>query len=386
MPETSSLKSKLPYIILYSAVIAVVIGGSFFFINSYKKYQKEKEAKEKAILEEEKRKLEEEKAKRIALQLEREQAAAKKKKEAYEKAIAYAKNNSDKPKLVKSYLLQMKKFLAGTEYEAMLEIEIKKIKEPKPDKDKGNKMSSAALRVMDSLKSQARSYLDGHQYMKAAEIYRDYKGQCDKETSDARQKFVEKYFKMARNYGDKAAKADKLFNQAMLSIGQDILRGKYDTAIKKLKELAKKPNLELRKYDLESAINTIKKLKTAGNALKESFINDKGRDITIKLKHGEVKGKIMDVKGSSIIILAKTKRGALKKTISVGSISTKEKESRISFLGSETIALYKALLAFRRKKPEKAKEYLKKAGNFEAPMIKAIGDWELKKMEKYLGN
>jgi hypothetical protein len=382
----SSLKSKLPYIILYSIIALVVIGGSLLFVNSYKKYQAEKEAKEKAILEEAKRKQEAEKAKQLALQLKNEEAKAQKKKEAYEKALTYAKENADKPGLVKTYLLRMKKFLAGTEYEAMLEDEIKKVKDRKPEEAKERELSDGAKREMESLARQTRAFVEGHQYMKAAEIYRDYSGFYKKETSKDRQKFVEKYFRMARDYENKMDKADKLLKQAMYSIGQDILRGKYDAAVKKLEDAAKNPDIESRKIDLESAISTIKRLKLVKSALNDSFINDKGRNVTIKLRTGEVQGKILDVKGSSIIILAKAKKGAVKKTISMSSISPTEREKRLSSLGSETIALYKGLTAFRKRKPEKAKEYVSKAGIFSEPMIKAIGDWEVKKMHEYLGN
>jgi hypothetical protein len=192
---------------------------------------------------------------------------------------------------------------------------------------------------------------------------------------------------MARDYGNQAVEADKLFDKVMLSIGEDILRGKYDLAVKKLKGALKKPELEMRKYDLESAVSTIEKLKRMKDALKESFMSDKGKTVKIPLRRGYIKGKILDVKGSSIIILAEAKKGALKKTISMNSISSKERLKRISsFCGTETLAVYKALTYFRRRKPDKAKEYLNNAGIFKKPMIQAIGDWEVRKMKRDLGD
>ncbi len=380
--SASRSTSKLPYIILYSVIVLIVIGGGFFLIHSYQKHQEKKATEEKLEQDKQARLVEENKAKKLAAAMERQALVSNKQKDAYEKAIKYAQTNADKPRSVKLYLLQMKKFLAGSEYEAMLDSELRKIKieekaaEPKED--------SGVLAVIASLEREAKPCIEARRYMDAVTIFRDYKGKYARETQKQRQKLAGKYFALARRRGEESVKADKAFEDVMNAIARDLLVGKISTAISTIKKASKDEALESRKLDVEGAIDCLNNLKSGSGIIRRSLKNDIGKTVTLSRFKGSITGKIISVKGSEIKIKVKSKKASLTKTIRISSLSSTEKLKRLSSAGENLKYLYLGLNAFRKKKYDKAKEYFKKSGYFANAMIQAVGDWELKMLEKHL--
>lgn len=382
-----SFMSKLPYMIVYLGVIGAFGFGVYFMYNKYQDNEKKKiaEAQQREIaLRKEK---EEEAARKLQADIERQLAVQKKKEEAYNKAVKYATENPDKPKLVKQYYLDTKEFVKGSEFEALID---QKIAEIKDSTAKGGGTAVAKLdpeseRLMQQLEFRAKPYITAKKYMDAVAVYRDYEGPLKKKTATARQEKIDHLYKLSVSYGQEYDIAEKKLQQHLGAIGDYIIDDKLNKALAELEKLAKDPELEIVKDEIEAAQQMLKNISNADKMLEDSLRGDINKTITISTWAGSQAMEIKDVKGSKIYFIKKSGSAKIKESISFSKLNASEILKRLSYMNEPSKYLYAGLCAYKHKKVDIAKEYFAKTGLLSEAILEAVGKVELKKLREKLG-
>lgn len=310
--EKQEKKSMAP-VILTLFLLAVAGGGGWFLFTKYGEYQKRQELELKAKLEEQKRlqaKAAEEKARREAEQEIRRQA---KLQQAYDNALKYAEQNSKNPEIVKAYLLKMKKFFAGTEFEAKIDLEIRNLRMAR---------KKAIAGLMKRLEEKAERFSKEKKYNKAARIFASYTGKYEEETAPERSRKASYYMTLRNEYKKSAAE----FNKYMEEIAEALICHDYPKALGLLEKAKSSPCAESKKECLEKTAGFLKKVKDIDKYIKEALLKSKGKVISLKTENGKkIKGKILSVSNSSFYLKTKFGKAIIKKKIKFDDLSLNEK-------------------------------------------------------------
>jgi len=384
----SSFMSKLPYIVVYIGVIAVFGVGVYMVYNKYQENEKRKiedaKKQEIAIKKEE----EENAAKQLQADIEHKLAVAKRKEEAFNKAVQYARENMDKPALVEKYYLSMKEFVKGSEFEALIDEKIAEIKESAKAAATGTaavkKLDPESERLMKSLETRAKPYIDENAYMEAIAIYRDYKGPLKDKTSDARQQVIDRLYKTGLESEQELDIAKKKLKKQLDEIGDYIIEGKVDGAVAKLEGFLKDKELAPVKGKIENAILNLKNIEKGEKILEESLRLDINKTVLLETWGGKLKIEVKGIKNGKIFYISKVGNTKLKESMPLSILNASEHLKRLSKMNSVEKYLYAGLNAYRHNKIEEAKEYFAKTGIFSQPILEAVGKIELKKLKKRL--
>jgi len=382
-----SFMSKLPYMFVYLGVIAAFGFGVYVMYNKYQENERKKieDAQKKEIAF--RKEKEDAAAQKLQADIERQLAAQKKKEEAYNKAVKYAEENPDKPKLVKKYYLETKEFVKGSEFEAIIDQKIAGIKEPAPGSksETARKLDPESEKLMNQLAARAKPYIDSKKYMEAIAVYRDYEGPLKKKTADIRQEKIDRLYKTSLVYGQELSAAEKKLQKQLGVIGDYIVEDKIDKAIAELEKFAKDPELEIVKDQIETAIAMLKNISNSDKMLEDSLRKDINKTVTLTTWTGKLTAEIKEVKSSKIYFIKKSGGAKIKESISISRLNAPEILKRLTCINEPSKYLYVGLCAYKHKKIEEAKEYFARTDLLSEAILEAIGRIELKKIRQKLG-
>jgi hypothetical protein len=299
-------------------LLAVGGGGGWFLFVKYGEYQKRQALAIKAKQEEKERlqaKIAEEKARREAEAQLKRQAKLQK---AYENAVEYARKNSSNPEIVKAYLLKMKKFFEGTEFEAKIDVEMRNLRMAK-------KKEITAL--IKELEDKAEKFTKSKEFKKAARVFADYTGDYEEETASERSRKASYYMTLYKEN----QKSFEEYNRQLDEVADALINRNYPKALALLEKLKSNPQAESRRKYLEETARSLLKLKNIDKNLRETLLKSKGKVIYFKTEKGrKIKGKVLSVGKSSFYIKMKIGKAIVKTKIKYNDLDVDEKMKLIN--------------------------------------------------------
>lgn len=310
-------KGSAQFNIIMIIVIIAVAGGTYLAFNAYQANQ-EKLAHEEAMRKEEARKKSEE----ARIENERKKLAAENelKKQTFDSAITFARANQDKPQEAIRKLNEAAEQLKGTEYEALVNIELSNLKTTIAENSEERKKELTAK--LTELEKEAAAFAEKKQFFKAISLLKEYDGNLKNETESKRNELALHYEKLQNEYSKQAQAAQK----KIAEITTAITEGKLQEASEKLETASLNKSLDLYKEETEALKKSLDTAKNSDKALQSYFESKMNTEITIQTGNKlNFTGTVSAVTKTAVELKIKMGKALAAKKIPFATITNEEK-------------------------------------------------------------
>ncbi len=278
-------------------------------------------------------------------------------------AVQYARDNPRQYEMAKGHFRTLKGCAAGTKYEMMADVEIKRLEQAQREAS-----SQAAAGVLDGLRERARPLLQSQDYAGAAALFGDYNGPLARETAPEREKLAAEFDKQAKQLAVVRAKANgearEKVERMMAAAAGDLLDCKTDEALAKAEALSKEGLPAGSEAERFAAVrDLLRRLGQVNEMVLKSFDGQVGREIEVTLDGQVQRLKIVGTKEGVVQAERKVGGAMVGVTFNMRQLSHEERCRRLQGLAAPDLcALCAGILAHSRGADEEAAKVLTGAG------------------------
>ncbi|MEI6217842.1 MAG: hypothetical protein WCP86_02995, partial [bacterium] len=257
----------------------------------------------------------------------------------------------------------------GTRYAAMAQSFIS---------DLSNQRESALQGVLAQLKSQTDPLTEDRKYADAAEVYESYNGELAAETKSIRDSIAQQLREDQQSVAETAptpatavsssasgqGDAQTSFDNLLDSISARLLSDGIESAQAELTTRVASQDLSSKGAEIQPVRELLEAAAALDSRIMDSFIAQKGLQIGVSLKSGQINFVVSEVSEGKVTGVQKRGVGSSVASIplsfGIKDLAPREKVQRLGAGDSPEIALFKGLMAFSSKAYPLAKTYFAK--------------------------
>ena len=231
--------------------------------------------------------------------------------------------------------------------------------------------------AMVKLDIKAKTFDDKKEFIKAAAVYQDYNSDFKGDTEDSRKKSADIYFAKADDAVAAKELAEEKVEQAkeasLNELAAGVISGKISDAILKF-------NASPYKKDYPEVSKMVEDLTRVNKIILDSFKGDIGKNITVFLKGGKKKTKLLikKIEKNRIYVEYKKAKLTMIKKYSVKDLDEVEIITRLKAFNEKTAALMVGLKSIKKRNYDVAEEYFQNTGNFAIPLMAELAKYREK--------
>ena len=244
--------------------------------------------------------------------------------------------------------------------------------------DLSNQRESAIQGVLAQIKGQTAPLTENRKYADAAEVYESYNGELSAETKSIRDSIAQQLREDQQSVAETATTpatvvapsanaqgdAQTRFENLLDSISVRLLSDGIEGAQAELTTLVASQDLSSKMVEIQPVKELLEAAAALNSRIMDSFIAQKGLQIAVSLKSGQISFVVSEVSEGKVTGVQKRGVGSAVASIplsfGIKDLAPREKVQRLGAGDSQEIALFKGLMAFSSKAYPLAKTYFAK--------------------------